>query len=66
MDKCYTVKITILGPLTYTDEQGKTTLFGVVSGMGTIGGDNCKTRGLFSRVAEPRVLKWIRNVTGKN
>ena len=51
-----------LGPLTYTDKDGKTTVFGIVSGAGnwekelmgksTIG---------FSRVSYPEILDWIKS-----
>jgi len=46
------------GPLTYTDENGKTTLFGVVQGPGN---DqlNCNGTEVFSRVSNPNVLNWI-------
>jgi len=50
------------GPLTYTDKDGKTTVFGIVSGAGnwekelmgksTIG---------FSRVSYPEILDWIKS-----
>ena len=46
------------GPLTHTDENGKTTLYGVVEGPGQIPG-NCNTTGVFSRVSNPNVLEWI-------
>lgn len=46
------------GPLTYTDESGKTTLYGVVSGAG-ISGQICISPTLFGLVSHPNVLKWI-------
>ena len=45
------------GPLTHTDENGKTTLYGVVSRQGDH--PNCKSTGLFMRVSNPNVLNWI-------
>merc|ERR1712212_180662 len=47
------------GPLTHTDENGKTTLFGVVSGAGSMEHD-CNGTEVFSRVSNPNVLNWIK------
>ena len=48
----------LLGPLTHTDKDGHTTLYGVVSGQGS--DPDCKSTGIFARVSEPNVLKWIK------
>ena len=48
------------GPLTHTDENGKTTLYGVVQGQGDH--PNCKSTGVFMRVSNPNVLNWINKV----
>ena len=45
------------GPLTHTDENGKTTLFGVVQGPGDF--PECLSTGIFMRVSNPNVLNWI-------
>ena len=51
-----------LGPLTYTDKDGKTTLYGVVSGLGTIPPhDDCLTNGIYGRVSNPGILDWIKH-----
>ena len=47
------------GPLTHTDENGKTTLYGVVWGQG-VKDQHCMSPSLYSRVSDPNVLKWIR------
>ena len=48
------------GPLTYTSKEGKTTLYGVVSGPGKRGQLNrCMTSALYGRVSEPIILEWI-------
>ena len=55
-----------LGPLTYTDNRGKTTVFGIVSSDGCLtnpDGTPCpSTLGPTSyvRVAYPDILKWIK------
>ena len=51
-----------LGPLTYTDKDGKTTVFGIVSGAGnkekvTWG----KSTVAFSRVSYPAIIDWIKS-----
>ena len=51
-----------LGPLTYTNKDGKTTVFGIVSGPGnkekvTWG----KSTAAFSRVSYPGILDWIKS-----
>ena len=54
----------ISGPLTHTDYDGKTTIYGVVSGSGSCEmKDNCLKNGLYGRVSDPRILKWINEVT---
>ena len=45
-----------LGPLTYTDTEGKSTTFGIVSGPG----NNNKTTAIFVRVSNPVILDWIK------
>ena len=50
------------GPLTYTDNDGKTTVYGVVSGAGSLTKNKCKSVALFSRVSHPKILKWIKNM----
>ena len=49
------------GPLTYTDENGKTTLYGVIQGPGLKPDSylRCESKAVFSRVTHPKVLKWI-------
>ena len=47
-----------LGPLTYTDKDGKTTVFGIVSGPG--GDNDGKSTAAFSRVSYPGILHWIK------
>ena len=47
-----------LGPLTYTDKDGKTTVFGIVSGAG--GDNDGKSTAAFSRVSYPGILHWIK------
>jgi len=47
------------GPLTYTDKDGKTTVFGIVSGPG--GWKNHgKSTAAFTRVSYPGILHWIK------
>ena len=50
----------LLGPLVFTDENGKTTLHGVVSAAGNKGPE-CLSTAFFVRVADPTILKWIKN-----
>ena len=52
----------ILGPLTYTNEEGKTTIYGIDSGQGAPE-DSLKeeTREIYSRVAESSALEWIQD-----
>ena len=58
----------ITGPLTYTSDDGKTTLYGVVS----MGGaeeetefSQCQVNSLMVRVSGPRILPWIKDVIRK-
>ena len=44
----------------FTDKNGKTTLHGVVSAGGNKG-PVCLSTALFVRVADPSILKWIKN-----
>ena len=53
------------GPLTYTDENGKTTLFGVVEGPG-YDQFGCNRTEVFSRVSHPNVLNWIKTILDDN
>ena len=48
-----------LGPLTYTDKDGKTTVFGIVSGPGHI--DDGQSTAAFTRVSYPGILNWIKS-----
>ena len=52
------------GPLTYTDENGKTTLYGVTQGPGLKPDSylRCESKAVFSRVTHPKVLIWIEKV----
>ena len=50
----------VLGPLVFTDKNGKTTLHGVVHAGGNKGPE-CLSTALFVRVADPSILKWIKN-----
>ena len=46
------------GPLTYTDENGTTTLYGVVFGPGDK--PQCMSTGIMSRVSNKKALEWIK------
>ena len=48
------------GPLTYTDTEGKTTTFGIVSGPGNITNLPVSTTAIFARVSNPDILDWIK------
>ena len=48
-----------LGPLTYTDTEGKTTTFGIVSGPGNISNLPVSTTAVFVRLSNPDILDWI-------
>ena len=51
---------TLLGPLTYTSE-GKTTIYGVVSGPGVAGMQGyCISPSTYFRVNTPDALQWIK------
>lgn len=50
--------------MTYTSENGETTLYGVVSGPGNT--PACETTGLVVRVSEPSLLKWINAAISKH
>ena len=56
-------KLFVLGPLTFTDLNGKTTLYGVVTGAGEKG-PTCLSTAEFGRVAEPSILQWINDQMG--
>jgi len=47
------------GQLTYTDKDGKTTVFGVISGPG--GSTDGKLTAAFSRISYPGILNWIKS-----
>ena len=49
-----------LGPLTYTDTEGKTTTFGIVSGIGNITNRPISTTAIFVRLSNPDILDWIK------
>ena len=46
------------GPLTYTDENGTTTLYGVIFGPGDE--PQYMSTGIMSRVSNENALKWIK------
>ena len=48
----------------FTDENGKTTLHGVVSAAGNKGPE-CLSTAFFVRVADPTLLKWSKNMMDK-
>ena len=48
-----------LEPLTYTDTEGKTTTFGIVSGPGNISNLPISTTAVFVRLSNPDILDWI-------
>ena len=51
-----------LGPLTYTDKDGKTIVFGIVSGPGNNERETAgKSTAAFSRVSYPAILDWIKS-----
>ena len=51
-----------LGPLTYTDNYGKTTVFGIVSGHGMKEDELMgKSTTAFTRVSYPGILDWIKS-----
>lgn len=54
------------GPMTFTSEDGKTTLYGVVSGPGDMVNPICETTGLMVRVSEPGLLNWIKAAISKH
>ena len=49
-----------VGPLTYTDTEGKSTTFGIVSGPGNITNLPISTTATFVRVSNPDILDWIK------
>ena len=49
-----------LGPLTYTDTEGKTTTFGIVSGPGNMTNLPTSTTATFVRLSNPDILDWIK------
>ena len=56
---CCLISLKKLGPLTYTSNDGQTTLYGVVSGGGCRE-DTCMTSTVNGRVSEPGILRWIK------
>ena len=50
-----------LGPLTFSDDCGKRTIFGIVSGPGNLVSSGVSETTAFARVSHPRILDWIRN-----
>ena len=53
------ISFDISGPMTYTAEDGKTTLYGVVHGQGT-NEESCGKSSLLIRVSAPEILRWIK------
>ena len=49
-----------LGPLTFSDDSGKRTIFGIVSGPGMTH-LRPMTTAAFTRVSHPKILDWIKN-----
>ena len=49
-----------LGPLTYTDTEGTTTTFGIVSGPRNIKNLPISTTAILVRVSNPDYLDWIK------
>ena len=52
--------------MTYTSEDGETTLYGVVSGPGDMDKPICETTALMVRVSEPSLLNWIKSAISKH
>ena len=52
------ISFDISGPMTYTSEDGQTTLYGVVHGQGT-NEESCGKSSLLIRVSAPEILTWI-------
>ena len=50
----------ILGPLTFSDDSGERTIFGIVSGPGDIPFWPIETTA-FARVSHPKILDWIKD-----
>ena len=65
------IYIYIIGPLTYTSDDGRTTLYGVVSMGGGANDDEdyfpniCQEHSLMVRVSAPRILNWIKDIISK-
>ena len=57
----------ITGPLTYTSDDGSTTLYGVVSMAGAVETEStkCQVNSVMARVSAPRILNWIKDVISK-
>ena len=55
------------GPMTYTSEDGTTTLYGVVSmsGARTTKVNRCQVNMLMARVSAPSILNWIKSIITK-
>ena len=55
------------GPLTYTSEDGETTLYGVVSGLGgtSTKATPCQVNMMMVRVSAPSILNWINAIISK-
>ena len=51
----------VTGPLTYTEFDGTTTLYGVVQHGTAIAGGKRKVT--YGRVAEPSIMRWIKRKT---
>ena len=51
------------GPLTHTTQENVTTVYGIVSGPGTE--DWCFGTTVFTKIAYPPILNWIKKLMGK-
>ena len=49
-----------LGPLTFSDDSGERTIFGIVTGPGMTHA-RPMTTAAFTRVSHPKILDWIKN-----
>jgi len=53
------------GPLFHTDQNGLTTIYGVVSRPGIAIGHYCNGPTIYASVSHPRVLEWIKDTMAK-
>ena len=54
------------GPLTYTNKDGTTTVYGVVCAPGGFDGNGDRTGEIYVRVAQPNLLRWIKDTMKYN